>query len=216
MSDIEIQVDFRARFGTVRDQGTRSSCLACAATDAHSYCHALADPLSVEFLFYQAGRRMAGRDVTGGLTFDAVDDALQVEGQPLESEWPYQCVTPIPWKPPAVTTRWYGALDDPIAAATEIAATLRTETPVVLGLRLTGEFLAPRRMPFIIPSKGSGFGGHAVLAVGLGQEKANGTVILIRNSWGEAWGLQGHAWLAQAYLDDKLIGYRTLTSRSVT
>lgn len=216
MSDIQVKVDLRERWKTVRDQGARASCLACAATDAHTHGHALSESLSAEFLFYQAGQRMPRGDVSAGLTFDAVDNALQAEGQPLEAEWPYQSVTPTPWTPPSVTRRWYGELTDLRAAVAGIEATLSGGTPVVIGLRLTSEFLAFVRRPYIIPSTGRGFGGHAVLAVGLGHEKANGTLILIRNSWGEAWGAKGHAWLAQRYLDDKLIGYRTLTPRSTT
>jgi C1A family cysteine protease len=214
--NVEIEVDLRAHWRTMRDQGARSSCLACAATDAHSHSHGLDEALSVEFLFYQAGRRMPNGDVKAGLTFQTVDEALQTDGQPMETEWPYQAVPPAPWTPPTVTKRWYGALTDPGAAATDIGTVLRTRIPVILGIRLTAEFLSPIRAPYILPAHGPGFGGHAVLAVGLGRTKTNGTFILIRNSWGDGWAWEGHAWLQPTYLDDKLIAYRTLTPLPTT
>ena len=176
-------------------------------------CHALADSLSAEFLLYHAGQRMPDRDGSLGLTFEALDEALQGDGQPLEAEWPYQAMTPTPWTPPTVTKRWYGALIDPSTTAVEVEAELRAQKPVILGLRLTAEFFAPMSTPYIIPANGHGFGGHALLAVGLGNETTIGTLILVRNSWGDRWGLEGHAWLARNYLNDKLIGYRTLTPK---
>lgn len=159
---------------------------------------------------------MPNGDVGAGLTFASVDEALREDGQPTETEWPYLAATPVPWTPPAVTERWYGALADPGAAVADVEAALRARIPVVLGIRLTAEFLAPSGEPYILPAQGAGFGGHAVLAVGLGREQASGTLILIRNSWGDGWCSEGHAWLPRTYLGNKLIGYRTVTPRPTT
>ncbi|MGA8614271.1 MAG: C1 family peptidase [Xanthobacteraceae bacterium] len=52
---------------------------------------------------------------------------------------------------------------------------------------------------------------HAVVAVGHGQRGAAGFV-LIRNSWGEAWGLKGHAWIAVDYLKPRLTGAAIMTT----
>ena len=54
-------------------------------------------------------------------------------------------------------------------------------------------------------------GHHAVVAVGHGQRDAAGFV-LIRNSWGEAWGLKGHAWIAVDYLKSRLTGAAIMTT----
>ncbi len=179
-------------------------------------CHSLKESLSAEFLFFQAGERMPGRNVDLGLTFEAVDGALQSDGQPMEAEWPYQTTTPIPWIPPSVTKLWYGALIDSRSTVVQIGKALRAHQPVVLGIQLTSEFYAPISKPYIISAKGSGFGGHAVLAVGLGTDPIIGPVLLVRNSWGNRWGFNGHAWLARSYLDDKLIGMRTLEPAGTT
>ena len=209
-ADLKIRVDLREAWAAIRDQGARSACLACAASDAHAHAHERRRPLSAEFLFYHAGQLMPRRDVTAGLTLGSVDAALKRHGQPDEEEWPYSTVPPNPWTPPAVTHRWYGSLNAPSADVPTIVKTIESRQPVVLGVKLTAEFLGFTTAPFIVPAAGHGFGGHAVLGVGIADYAPLGELILIRNSWGPTWGDQGHAWLPTDYLHDKLIGYRTV------
>lgn len=205
---LDVRVDLRGALAVVRDQGARPACLACAASDAHTHCHKRTRPLSAEFLFYHAGQVMPGRDVARGLTFAAVDTALRAEGQPDEEEWPYADAHPNPWAPPSVTQRWYGCLTSEGAAVHEIIKTVEAHRPVVLGVRLTLDFVNLHAAPHIIHATGRGFGGHAVLAIGLADHRDVGPLILIRNSWGPGWGDQGYAWLSGDYLTENLIGYR--------
>ena len=44
---------------------------------------------------------------------------------------------------------------------------------------------------------------HAMLAVGSGHAD-DGDYILVRNSWGQRWGLSGHGWLHDPYLTSQL------------
>lgn len=203
---IDVQIDLRGFWFGVRDQGGRSACLACATSDAHAHSHGLHHPLSAEFLFYHAGQFMPGRDVSDGLTFSAVGTALRAEGQPHENEWPYKPLHPLPWIPPPVTQLWYGSMSSAAGAEQRILDALQSRQPVVLGVRLTIG-LIDGLAPYIIPSDGPAFGSHAVLAVGWARHVSAGSLLLIRNSWGQSWADQGHAWLPTAYLKDKLIGY---------
>lgn len=204
------RVDLRSEWDTVRDQGYRNSCLACATSDAHAHGHKRRQPLSAEFLFFHAGQLMPGKNVAAGLTFAVVDQALQAEGQPDEAEWPYTKTQPSPWTPPAVSQRWYGSLASTAIDIRLIIQTLETQRPMVLGVRLTPAFLALMTAPYIIPAAGAGFGGHAVLAIGLADHPTHGSLILVRNSWGAGWGENGCGWLCTDYLNDKLIGYRVV------
>lgn len=211
---LSVRMDLRETWGAARDQGARSACLACAASDAHAYAHDRRRSLSAEFLFYHAGQLMPGKNVTGGLTFAAVNTALKAEGQPDEEEWPYSLTPPTAWTPPAITTRWYGSLHTAAFDAATIVKKIESRQPVVLGLKLSAGFYSVTTAPFVIPATGPGFGGHAVLGLGVADYAPVGELILIRNSWGSAWGEQGYAWLPTAYLHDKLIGYRTITAGS--
>jgi C1A family cysteine protease len=52
---------------------------------------------------------------------------------------------------------------------------------------------------------------HAVVAVGHGERNAAG-LVLIRNSWGEVWGMKGYAWIAVDYLASRLTGAAIMTT----
>ena len=122
---------------------------------------------------------------------------------------------PTLWAPPAVTRIWNGTLEhDPAASPDGISAIIAAGTPVVLGLQLSAAFIAPSIPGFVIPAAGDGFGGHAVLVVGLGHSGGGETLFLIRNSWGDVWGDNGHAWLAADYLKTKFIGYASIGAQA--
>ncbi len=55
----------------------------------------------------------------------------------------------------------------------------------------------------IVPMPGGNeksLGGHAVLAVGYDDTKQ---MFLVRNSWGNGWGIGGYFWMPYQYLDDR-------------
>ena len=212
----EGQVDLRAAFGPVRDQGARNSCLSCATSDAHAHTHALPHALSAEFLFHHAGLLMPGASGERGLSFSAVDQALKAEGQPAEVECPYQTTDANPWVAPTISQRWYGTLADSAGPTQEIATALQQGQPVLLAIQLTPQFLTINSAPYIVPAAAAGFGAHAVLAVGVSIHPSLNQLTLIRNSWGAAWGDSGHAWLAEDYLAHHMIGFRLVLQHQKT
>lgn len=199
---MNIQFDLRAYWAEVRDQGPRNSCLACAASDAHMFAQKLDHPLSAEYLFCKSASYMPNKDVSKGASIEAMALALENHGQPSESEWPYAFTQPVPWTPPAVTSIWHGKLNFSFGMIGDLSSQL----PFFLVIKLTDGFFKPPGPAFVISETGAGFGGHAVLAVGMASNSAGLTYILIRNSWGEAWADKGYAWLPVSYLTDKLIG----------
>jgi hypothetical protein len=139
---------------------------------------------------------------------DSIQTALAAEGQPLESYWPYLPAQPAPgaWTAPAgIGQVWTSNSKRVPATFGEVSRLLAAGTPVVLGLIITEAFTrcdATGQLPDLKldPLKG----GHAVLAVGHGTDAGGTSYILIRNSWSEHWGMDGHAWLAQSYIDAQL------------
>jgi hypothetical protein len=51
---------------------------------------------------------------------------------------------------------------------------------------------------------------HAVVAVAHGTV-GNQPAVLVRNSWGFGWGIEGHAWLPETFLTPRLIRVAVLT-----
>jgi len=81
--------------------------------------------------------------------------------------------------------------------------------PSMFGFPVYGEYenVGPDgKVAFPGPSS-TYFGGHANCAVGYDDSMMIGTdqgALLVRNSWGTNWGLQGYAWLSYRYVTDGL------------
>lgn len=208
----KIAVNLRTQCPPVRDQGpNRLSCLALAASDAHGMEHGCT-PLSAEYLFYHACQ-IAGTSARG-LLFEEVARALEKNGQPAETEWPYSTTQADPWIVPTVSTLWHGSLTHSSAdASVNIEDMLRAGRPVIVAVRISAKLVLPEMPGATIDADGMGYQGHALLAVGLGACSKAGKRFLVRNSWGSAWGDGGYAWLASDYLNDKLVGYAPVTAK---
>jgi len=136
---------------------------------------------------------------------EAAAAALLDDGQPAESHWPYLDTISAPWAPPiGVSPIHRGTLAVGKLSVADIASELDGARAVVLGLLITDRFYVPDAEGRVLPDASDTVrGGHAVLAVGHGTD-ATAQYLLVRNSWGPAWGLNGHAWLRQDYVDTYL------------
>ena len=193
---VSVDVDFRVALGPVRDQGARPTCLAMAVTTAHEFVRGSTIPLSPEYLHYSA----ANSQTAAPMTFPAAIDTLADPGQPGETDCPYQPSDPPPsWVPPT-GIHLFRRLSDEVAQGNgdEVASLLRGRQVPVIGISLPPDMYQPTA-PWTISPDGSIHGFHAVAVVGLGN--LSGTrCFLIRNSWGCSWGMDGHAWLTDAFL----------------
>lgn len=213
---IDIVRDLRPLFGPARDQGARPTCLAFAASDTHAGLRDGWAPLSCEFAFYAAQKR-AGRPPTSGALLSTMLDALRLDGQPDEKGWPYLAAVPADhrlWTPPATVGPLYGRNGERDGTdLSSILAALDRDTPVLMLTMLSRSFFQPRGDGVVDPANDElpePAQRHAVVAVGHGT--VDGTpAILIRNSWGPGWGLEGHAWLTERFLAPRLFATANLT-----
>lgn len=207
---MDLEIDLRADVPYVRDQEHRSTCLAFAVSAAHTHYQCQPDWLSVEYLFYHALQSMPSKDPALGLTFPAAERALRKEGQPNEIAWPYKSNDSIPpMAPPKnIDPIWRAQSTWAIHQdADHLFGELKNGHLLVLGIELSPDFYLPTTTPFVIDDTNPGFGGHAVLAVGVGRSFAGEQCIMVQNSWGEGWGDSGYAWLTSSYLRTHLIGH---------
>jgi hypothetical protein len=199
-------LDLRDRQSPIKDQGRRGTCVACAATAGHEALRGEGIDLSAEFLHWAAKRRDGLPATADGTTLAAAADALAQDGQPPEELWPYDETRDqraVGYAPPgdctaiALARRLAGGADlTPSAVAVRHA--LARDQAVVLGIRLHATwFQLPPDGRVGMPAAGArDFGGHAVLVVGYDAD-----ALIVRNSWGPDWGLDGYAYLPDAYVD---------------
>jgi hypothetical protein len=213
---VSVERDLRCHFGAPRDQGTRPTCLAFAASDFHAALRGGWIPLSCEFAFYHAQRR-GRRKPTEGADLASMLDALREDGQPVETDWPYLAnlpSDPSAWLPPIQIGRRFrrcGARRG--VEFQEVIEILDEGSPALILMTLSDSFYLPRAGGVVNPPPSETVDPtrrHAVVAVGHGLADGD-SVILIRNSWGGDWGLEGHAWLPRLYLEPRLLRLAVLT-----
>jgi C1A family cysteine protease len=200
------------------DQGELGSCTANALSGILG--HVTADQgdgveLFSRLFLYGNARRWVPEDE--GATLRDLMKGLDKYGVPLESMWPYDVAR---WKDKPPQAVWDAAWHR------EAVDYYRIDT--LDGMRLC---LAGDRKPFIfgvllysnfapgadgmIPMPGVNdrvSGGHAMACVGYDNRRQ---ALLIRNSWGEDWGMGGHAWLPYAYTQDAGLWWDAWTVRSI-
>jgi C1A family cysteine protease len=191
----------------VRDQGRRGTCVAFAITALHevlrSTATVAAEDLAEEALYW--GCKQVDGNWTTGTSFQSASTALPRWGQPIEATWPYdpRRSDGVPYQPLATPggADWFPAgLRSVTTTSAEVRALLAGSVPVALGITVYPSFYRPNRTGHVSdprpgePRKGR----HAVVAVGFEDED-----ILIRNSWGPTWGVDGYGWLSNVYVDSQ-------------
>jgi C1A family cysteine protease len=205
--DHQASVDLRNRLPAVRDQGERSTCLAFAVTAAHEFARRGSpdtDDLSEDALYW--GCKQVDGNWEPGSSFESARQALDQWGQPVEETWAYDedRTDSGPYGPPDGVTpgdaAWFrGRLSQMALDLDGINDALRDGAPVAIGIVLTDGFYRPDDEGRIPGPKDQErlWEGHAVLVVGFLED--DGGYLIVRNSWGPDWGLDGYGLLPTEY-----------------
>jgi len=201
--------DHRAGQTNVKDQGDRPTCAVFASTAGHEWLARDRPDLSEEFALWAAKQRDG---IQGEATsIHAAIEGIVQEGQPLEWAWPYGYPC-YPAGPPAAALDPQGRRHirlsrkmDPSFDALWECIRIGGEA-VVLGLGFVPHVWYQSHGGWI---EGGGqaatVGGHAVLAVGeLPPAGGRSRAVIIKNSWGVAWGSAGYGFVSEPYLHKHL------------
>jgi C1A family cysteine protease len=207
--------DLRKWCSRVEEQSSMKSSSAHAVAGLIEYFErrAFGHHLDVSRLFlYRSARDLAG---TGDRDVDLRNTmrALARFGAPPEHLWPYaeERVDTAPPPPcyaytdPHRSMRYF-RLDPPDSDSKAVLQSVRrclsARIPAVFGFPVYSSFpvigdVGPGEIP--VPGPGETLlGGHAAVAVGYDDERMIGPhqgALLMRNSWGKAWGDNGYGWL---------------------
>lgn len=226
-------VDLRQWCSPIENQMNLGSCTANAAIGVVEYFERRAFKKHIDgsrLFVYKATRNLL--QVTGdtGAWLRNTMGALALCGVPAEKYWPYTDVTPdFDKEPPSFVYSVadnYEALKyfchDPLSAnlpgnkvLTKVKNYLAAGIPSMFGFWGFPSFNSCDvigGIPYPCPGEQAVWG-HAIVAVGYDDSKkikntqCNKTTVgalLIRNSWGTAWGDQGYGWIPYDYVLNKL------------
>jgi C1A family cysteine protease len=165
---------------------------------------------------YKATRNLLGWTGDTGAYLRTTMKALALFGAPPEQYWPYR-IAQFDTEPPAFCYAFAGnykairyfRLDPAGKPAGQVLDSIRISLAAASRRCLVYRLHSMPRVgdgrediPFPQPGE-SVLGGHAIVAVGYDDERKIGAdqgALLIRNSWGTAWGNRGYGWLAYEYV----------------
>lgn len=226
-------VDLRAFCSPIENQGQLGSCTANAGAGVIEYSERRAQGQHIDasrLFIYKTTRNLMGVTGDTGAWLRNVMGALSLCGVAAERYWPYTDHSPeFDKEPPAFVYAIadnYEALTyfchDPLGAnvpgATVLASVksyLTAGIPSMFGFWGYESFNnsdVKGGIPYPCPGETVKWG-HAIVAVGYDDAKkiknttCNKTTtgaLLIRNSWGPAWGDQGYGWMPYDYVINKV------------
>ncbi len=213
------KTDLRNRCPPVYDQGDLGSCTANAIGAAHQFEQLRQNARTAFlpsrlFIYYNERVRLGTvNEDSGAMLRDGIKSVVKegvcpedLPGTP-PGEWPYQ-IQKFTVKPPKAC--YIEALNHQVVSyrrliqnLNQMKGCLASGFPFVFGFTVYESFEADAvRRTGRVPMPGSEeavIGGHAVMAVGYRDADQH---FIVRNSWGQAWGRQGHCFMPYAYLTD--------------
>jgi C1A family cysteine protease len=208
LSQLPPETDLRAEMPPVYDQGQLGSCTANAIGAAMEYernRQGEADFMPSRLFIYYNERAIEG--TTGSDAGAQIRDGIKVvnnEGVCPEAIWPYDLAmyTVRPPKRCYVAARTDLAVQyESVQALGDLKDALASNLAVVFGFTVYESFESTAvASSGVVPLPQPGeqvVGGHAVLAVGYSDPKAQ---VIVRNSWGSGWGDGGYFYLPYEYL----------------
>jgi len=209
------KVDLRDQCSPVVDQGQQGSCTANAIVSGlREYLliksGAKLVPLSRAFLYYEERKKEGTVDQdAGAMPVDGMA-TLKNLGVCPDSQMPYSDTdfTTAPTSQDIIDAAPYKIAEyHAVSSPALMKAALAEGHPIVLGFLVYSSFESDNvAKTGIVPTpnvnKEQLLGGHAVLAVG--YDDANKWVI-VRNSWGKAWGDKGYCYMPYGYFTPHLV-----------
>ncbi len=214
----------------ISDQGQRGTCAANAWMDALEILMGLENPnqvvqLSRLFVYWTSRVFVGLEERDDGVFLRAVAHQLRTIGVVEERYLPYHDTLEAVFTPPKLNLYtmasnyriegFYRISAQGTAKLDAIELAIRANHPVVSAAPVDQAFMNYRGGGQVFGPPTTSLGMHAMLFVGV-REVGGKRQFLRRNSWGRAWGDDGHAWCNEAYVgldQDVWVGTRMPSMR---
>jgi len=212
------KVDFSSQCSAVEEQGQLGSCTAQSLAGNLEFLDKKIDAAYTDvsrlFIYYNERLLMGSIDYDSGASLRVGIKTLKNDGACAELIWPY-VISRFDRQPPKkcyVEAKGHRISSyHRISGLKEMLICLAEGYPFVFGFTVYKSFESRTVAATGIvhmPKKGdSPIGGHAVMAVGYNQYKKR---FLVRNSWGEKWGLEGYFTMPFEYLETLAADFWTI------
>lgn len=213
-SGLPVRMDLRQWATPIDDQGELGACTGFSVKAARELMLVRdgqpATTLSPLFIYYYERLQEGTVDEDAGAMITSGMQVLQKQGVALEALWSYDPsndnnpVTKEKFQLPPTPEANQNALQfrvkkiQPLDKLRDIRYALSKRQPVVIGIEVYEAFYDPPQGRLPIPNpKDQSEGGHAVTVVGYDDAEK---VLIVKNSWGPAWGDQGYFYLPYEYV----------------
>ena len=192
-------VDLGSQITQTKNQGNYGTCVSqafCAALEAVRYSQ-FGPENDVELSPNNLATQIDGWN--GAIATDAVKALMKTGVIPMADQPNYSSRLPVGWQKKAAGYKVLAIYDTPDSDYLGyLAAALSRGWLVPIGIGVGSGFDVDGE-GYISYARGSGRGGHEILACGLKQHDGKWW-IRIKNSWGQKWGNDGFAWIESTFL----------------
>ncbi|MDD5173559.1 MAG: C1 family peptidase [Candidatus Omnitrophica bacterium] len=203
------KTDLRQLCSQVEDQGALGSCTAQALAGNLEFLDNMVDKEYIDvsrlFIYYNERALMDTVDYDSGASIRVGIKTLREHGSCREKMWPYN-IKKFDVRP---STACYSEAKGHVISAyhritrlDEMMACLADGYPFVFGFTVYESFESAKvNKTGVVNMPGpeeSAIGGHAVMGVGYDQKTGR---FIVRNSWGEKWGMDGYFTMPFEYLE---------------
>ncbi len=196
----------------ILDQASLQSCVAHSVSEAFSILKFLetgqVELYSRLYLYFNARAAIKATNRDNGCFLHDALASLTTLGICLEELYPYD-ISQVFMEPNIlaykegndnILSNYFQITSNNNQRLIDIEGAIRANHPVLFGTQVGPEFEQYRGDDEVFNPPATSLGGHAMVIVGIRTNETGQKEFLSKNSWSNAWGINGYVWLSSNYM----------------